>query len=490
MDAEIERMSAQPQQGPTTSPVPLVVDLDGTLIKTDLLVEGALRLLRQQPFAIFAMLGWLLAGGKAKLKAEVAARVTIDPATLPYQTELLAYLRERRDAGQPLVLATAADGAAAAPVAAHLGLFDQVLASDGTLNLDGAAKRRRLVERFGEKGFDYAGNGAVDLAVWPSARAAVVVNPLPGVAAGAAKVAVVVARFDDRPKAIASHLRALRPQQWLKNLLVFVPLVTSHAVTDPQQILGAALAFVAFGLAASAVYVLNDLLDLPEDRRHPRKRTRVFASGDVPALNGVIMLPVLLGLAVLVALPVPPAFLVVLALYLAVTTAYSFVLKRIVLVDVFTLAGLYTLRVIAGSAAIGLWPSFWLLAFSIFIFLSLAMLKRFTELLGLREAGEAAAPGRGYRTSDLELVAALGGAAGYLSVLVLALYINSPAVLPLYTQPDALWLLCPLLLYWISRAWLVAHRGDMHDDPIVFAVRDRVSRGVAVVMALVIILAF
>jgi 4-hydroxybenzoate polyprenyltransferase len=235
---------------------------------------------------------------------------------------------------------------------------------------------------------------------------------------------------------------------------------------------------------------VNDLLDLPDDRLHPRKRLRVFAAGDVPAINGIVMVPALLGLAVLVAVQVTPAFLAVLAIYFAVTTAYSFALKRIVLVDVFTLAGLYTLRVIAGAAAIGLWPSFWLLAFSIFIFLSLAMLKRYTELLGLREAGGTAAPGRGYRTDDWGVVAALGGSAGYLSVLVLALYVNSPAVLPLYTRPEILWLLCPLLLYWISRAWLVAHRGDMHDDPIVFAVRDRVSRAVAIVMALVILVAF
>ncbi|MBM3547587.1 MAG: UbiA family prenyltransferase [Alphaproteobacteria bacterium] len=476
-------MSAQPQ-------IPLVVDLDGTLIKTDLLVEGALRLIRRQPLTIFAMLGWLVSGGKARLKAEVAARVAIDPATLPYQKEFVALLHQRREAGQKLILATAADGAAAKPVAAYIGLFDDVLASDGRVNLDGTRKRRRLVERFGEKGFDYAGNGTADLAVWPSARAGIVVNPMPGVAAGAAKATEVTARLDDRPPAVASHLKALRPQQWLKNLLVFVPLVTSHLVTDPHQILSAILAFIAFGLTASAVYVLNDLLDLPEDRLHPRKRLRVFAAGDVSAVNGIVMLPILLGLAVAVSLPLSPAFLVVLALYLVVTTTYSFVLKRIVLVDVFTLAGLYTLRVIAGSAAIGLWPSFWLLAFSMFIFLSLAMLKRFTELLGLREAGAAAAPGRGYRTDDLGLLAALGGGAGFLSVLVLALYVNSPAVLPLYARPDALWLLCPVLLYWVSRAWLVAHRGDMHDDPVVYAVRDRVSRAVAIVMALIILLAF
>lgn len=488
MDAEVEGGPASRRRG-TASEVPLVVDLDGTLIRTDLLVEGALALVRRRPLAIFAMAGWLLRGGKARLKAEVAARATVDPTTLPYQAGLLADLRARRDAGQRLVLATAADRAAAEPVARHLGLFDEILASDGATNLDGEAKRRRLVERFGEKGFDYAGNDGVDLAVWRSARAAVLVNPTPA-AAGAGRIVEVAARFEDRPDGPSGHLRALRPQQWLKNLLVFVPLVISHSFADPGDVLAATLAFVAFCLAASAVYVLNDLLDLPDDRRHPRKRLRAFASGEVPALHGILMVPALLAAAVALALAVSPAFLAALALYLAATTLYSFALKRIVLVDVFTLAGLYTLRVIAGSAAIGLWPTFWILAFSMFIFLSLALLKRYTELLGVRELGAMAAPGRGYVTGDLGLLSALGAAAGFLAVLVLALYINSPAVLPLYARPEVLWLLCPLLLYWVSRAWLVAHRGDMHDDPVVFAVRDRVSRAVAAAMALVILLAF
>lgn len=469
---------------------PLVVDLDGTLVKTDLLVEGALALVRQRPLAVLDMTSWLARGGKARLKAEVARLSPIDPTILPYSEPLLDLLKQRKAEGQRLVLATASDREAALPVAAHLGLFDEVLASDGTVNLKAGAKRALLVERFGEKGFDYAGNDHADLDVWPSARAAILVNPAPGVAGKAEGIVAVEARIDDRQDALANHLRALRPQQWLKNLLVFVPLVTSHAVLEPLQALKALLAFVAFGLCASAVYVLNDLLDLADDRRHPRKRFRPFAAGNVPAVNGLAMAALLLIVAIPAAIWISPFFVATLAAYIAVTTAYSFSLKRIVLVDVFTLAGLYTLRLIGGSAALGLWPSFWLLAFSMFIFLSLAMLKRYTELLGLREAGVAAAPGRGYRTTDLDLLAALGGAAGYLSVLVLALYVNSPAVLPLYGRPEALWFLCPLLLYWVSRAWLVAHRGNMQDDPIVFAVKDRMSRAVVALMAIVVLAAF
>jgi 4-hydroxybenzoate polyprenyltransferase/phosphoserine phosphatase len=483
-------MSARPQEKPESASFPLAVDLDGTLIKTDLLVEGALALLRHRPLLLFAMLAWLISGGKAHLKREVARRVVLDPETLPYHAEFLAFLRQQASAGRTLVLATAADEQAAAPVVRHLGLFSEVLASDGAVNLEAERKRARLVERFGEKGFDYAANGRVDLAIWPSARAAVVVNPSPGVERGLVGKVEVEARFDDRPRKLAGHLRALRPQQWLKNLLVFVPLVTSHAVVEAAQILNASLAFLAFCLCASAVYVVNDLLDLADDRRHPRKRRRPFAAGDVPPIHGAVMAPLLVAAAVAVSLLLPPVFLAALALYVAVTTAYSFWLKRIVLLDVFTLAGLYTLRLIAGSAALALWPSFWLLAFSMFIFLSLALLKRYTELRALNESGTAAAPGRGYRIGDLEVLTSLGGSAGFLSVLVLALYVNSPAVLPLYSRPDALWFLCPLLLYWVSRVWLVAHRGDMHDDPIVYAVKDRVSRLVVLAMAIVIAIAF
>lgn len=468
---------------------PLVVDLDGTLIKTDLLAEGALQLLRRRPLAVFDMLGWLASGGKARLKAEIARRAEIDPATLPYNTALLALLAERKATGQSLILATASDDGAAAPVAKHLGLFDEVLASDGTHNLKGEAKRARLVERFGAQGFDYAGNDHADVAVWSSARSAVVVNPAPGVAAQAEKVARIETRIDDRGNTIAAHLQALRPQQWLKNLLVFIPLVTSHAASEAWHVLPVLLAFVAFGLCASAVYVLNDLMDLADDRRHPRKRFRVFAAGEAPIVNGMVMAPLLFAAAIALAVAVSPYFVAVLVTYAAVTTTYSLTLKRVVLVDVFTLAGLYTLRLIGGAAALGLWPSFWLLAFSMFIFLSLALLKRYTELLGWREAGEDAAPGRGYRTGDLHLLASFGGSAGYLSVLVLALYVNSPTVQSLYLRPDALWFLCPLLLYWVTRAWLVAHRGDMNDDPVVFAVKDRVSRAVAIAMAAVVLVA-
>jgi 4-hydroxybenzoate polyprenyltransferase/phosphoserine phosphatase len=469
--------------------VPLVVDLDGTLVKTDLLIEGILWLLRRHPLALVDAIRWLLAGGKARLKAEVAQRAPLDPATLPYHAGLLESLRRRKREGQPLVLATAADRRAATAVADHLGLFNEVLASDGTINLDGRRKRDLLIQRFGNGGFDYAGNARPDLAIWPAARQAILVNPDPGVAPRAARVANVSERFEDR-RSVVVYLRALRPQQWLKNLLVFVPLVTSHALLDPTRILPVVLAYFAFGFCASAAYVLNDLFDLADDRRHPHKRTRALAAGDVPAQHGLVLAPALFAVALILAQLVTPAFVAALLTYLAAATAYTIALKRVVLVDVCTLAGLYTLRLIAGSAALELWPSSWLLAFSMFFFLSLALLKRFTELIRLREEGQESAPGREYRKNDLELLAALGGAAGYTSVLVLALYVDSPAIQPHYSRPYVLWFLCPLLLFWVSRAWLVAHRGNMHDDPVAFAVRDRVSYAVAVTMALVVIVAF
>lgn len=442
-----------PQTEPATRPLPLVVDLE-TLASVDLMTEAAIALLRR-PDALRDV----VAGREGSFRARVAGHARVDPATLPYSPGLLALLRERRGAGQPLVLVTTYPGETAARVAEHLGLFDEILAPGDT-----------PAGRFGENGFDLVG-GVANPRTSSSARS------------------IVAAPRDDRPGVAAAFASALRPQQWLKNLLVFIPLLTAPAARDPGHLLLAVLAFVAFGLAASAIYVINDLLDLPEDRLHPRKRLRAFAAGHLPVLYGVTAAPLLLLAAVAIAAYVSTQFLLVILTYILATTAYSLSLKRIVLVDVFTLAGLYTLRLIGGSIALGQWPSLWLLGFSTFIFLSLAMLKRFTELRTWRELGVRESPGRGYTTSDLEYLAHLGGSAGYVSVLVLALYTNSATIQPSYAHPDALWLLCPLLLYWISRIWLIAHRGMVHDDPIVFAVRDRVSLGVAALMAAVVFVA-
>lgn len=466
----------------SAAPIPLCVDLDGTLIRSDLLFESALSLLRRNPFYLFAFALWL-AGGRARLKREIALRAEVDPAVLPYDERVIAWLREQQ--GQrPQVLCTASDATLAEGVAAHLGLFDTVLASDGRRNLAGGEKGAALRERYGERGFDYAGNEFRDLKIWQHARRAVVVNGGRGLARAAGECCEVERVFERSGGGLRAWLKALRLHQWLKNLLVFLPLLASHRVLEPTAALHSVLAFLAFGLCASGVYLLNDLLDLDADRRHARKRLRPFAAGTLPLASGLLLAPLLAvaGLALAFAVSLP--FAGVLAGYYALTLAYSLQLKRIVMLDVVVLAALYTVRIIGGAVVIGGGLSFWLLAFSMFLFLSLAMLKRYTELQGLVDSGRAGASGRGYAVDDIALIQSLGGASGYMSVLVLALYINSTASEALYRHPQVLWLLCPLLLYWISRVWLIAHRGFMHDDPVVFALVDRVSRVILALCAI------
>ena len=464
--------------------IALCVDLDGTLIRSDLLVESALALLRRNPLYIFRFGSWLLRG-KAHLKREIAVRTSVDVSTLPYEPRVLNWLRSETS-GRRRVLCTASDHKFADAVAAHVGGFDEVLASDGVRNLSGRNKAAVLGDRFGERGFDYAGNEVRDLHVWKRARRAIVVNAPQGLAQRAGRVSEVERVFEREGSGLRASLRALRLHQWLKNLLVFLPLLTAHLVLAPNAVLHTTIAFFSFCLCASGVYLLNDLLDLDADRRHPRKRLRPFADGRLPLVSGLIAAPLLTLAAFALALAISPLFAAVLLAYFVLTVAYSFALKRIAMLDTLVLAALYTIRIIAGTAALGIPPSFWLLAFSVFLFLSLAMIKRYTELAVLLRSGEVRSLGRGYSVEDLPLVQSLGGSSGYLAVLVLALYINSTASEVLYSRPVVLWLLCPLLLYWISRAWLIAHRGDMHDDPVVFAVSDWVSR-LTLVLAIIIV---
>ncbi len=467
------------------APPPLAVDLDGTLVLSDTLHESILALLRSNPLLLLLMPLWLI-GGKARFKREIARRVVPEPASLPYNRPLLDWLHEQR-AERRLILASAADAAIVNAVADHLQIFDEVLASDGERNVAGNAKSQALMQRFGKQGFDYAGNSRVDLDVWRHAQSAIVVNASTGTRRQAQALGNVTREFPAQPAGIGAWLRALRLHQWVKNLLVFVPLLSAHLWFDRDAVINTLIAFVAFSLCASSVYLLNDLMDLPSDREHPRKRHRPFASGLLPLAGGVALIPLLLIAAFTLSLLLPDRFTLVLAGYYALTLAYTFVLKRIEIVDVVVLACLYTSRIIAGAVAIPVAASFWLLAFTMFLFLSLALVKRYAELVLMRDRHQSTAAGRGYQTADLPLVGALGVASGYLSVLVLALYVNSGIdATGLYGFPKLLWLLCPLLLYWISRAWMLTHRGCMHDDPLLFAVRDRISQ-VVLAMALVIV---
>lgn len=458
------------------SELPLVVDLDGTLLRSDLLHESLFALVRQHPGLALAPLAWVW-GGRAAFKARIAQHAALDATSLPYDAAVLDLLRAEKSKGRRLVLATASFESYARAVAAHLDLFDEVIASSATHNLKAAAKRDALLDRYGEKGFDYIGNDWADVPVWAAARQAYLVNPSSGVERRARAGGNVAQVLRTRERSPLVWLKALRLHQWAKNALIFVPLVASHRFGEPGRLADALLAFVLFGLCASSAYLLNDLLDLEDDRHHSSKRRRPFASGALSLAAGAVMTVVLLVLSFGLALPLLPAgFTATLAGYLLLTLSYSLALKRHVVLDVMTLTALYAIRIVAGAFAIGSVFTFWLLGFSIFIFTSLAFVKRSAELLEAQQRGTATQTrGRGYFPQDLGIVSAMGVAAGYVAVLVLALYIQDPATAALYRHPKVIWLACPLLLFWISRIWMLTHRGEMHHDPVVFAIKDRVS---------------
>lgn len=454
-----------------------------------MLVENLFLFLRLHPLRIFQIISWLFSG-KAHFKRNLANAVVPEVTRLPYNKDLLAWLEDQRTAGASLVLATASDLRIAKKVADYLGIFDDVLGTE-LVNLASSNKRLAIVQRFGEQGYEYVGNSAADLAVWKTASVIHVANPERGVLAAARKLGKVEMVFENRPAYFRTLIKALRFHQWAKNLLLFVPLLASHRVAESQLLWSGLLAFIAFGACASSVYLLNDLLDLPDDRKHPTKRKRPLASGTFPILHALFLIPVLLlsafGLALWL---LPIQFAGVLAAYYILTLGYSLWLKRVVMLDVVALAMLYTIRVVAGAAAISLVATFWILAFCMFIFLSLAFVKRYTELCDARQKGNIEKfSGRGYYPADFELLASLGGASGYISVLVLALYINDATSGALYHSPQWMWGACPLLLFWLSRVWLLAHRGQMHDDPIVFALRDNVSRWIGLAFVVVFALA-
>jgi 4-hydroxybenzoate polyprenyltransferase/phosphoserine phosphatase len=467
----------------------LCVDLDGTLVKSDTLHDSALAVARHHPAALLNIPDWLVRG-KAALKRHLANTVKLDVAHLPYNRELLQYLEQQRATGRSIYLATAADADTANRVATHLRLFDGVLASDGETNLAGKNKLAAFQSRFGDN-FSYIGNALPDLPLLQNCQQPMVANPTPGLRAALRKARIVPVRtFDERASPLRSWLKAIRLHQWAKNVLIFVPLLLAHAWA-PGLIAAAALAFLSFSLCASATYIVNDLLDLEADRQHPRKRLRPFASGDLSALSGIAIVVFFLAASLVLALLVPHAiaalspqllflikphyFLLWLGIYLVTTLAYSLRFKRSVLVDVIVLSGLYTIRIIAGSAASGVALSTWLGGFSIFFFLSLALVKRFAELENLRERGGVSAGGRGYHITDIEQLRSFGSASGFASVVVLTLYISTLDAAQLYQHTRRLWLLVPVLLLWIMRLWLQASRGQLNEDPVVYAITDRRS---------------
>lgn len=456
--------------------LPLVVDLDGTVIRGDTLFESANTFIFSKPSGIFQLFGYA-SKGKPQLKNELASRISLEPELLPYNSEVLSYIKAARDKGRYVVLATASNEIPARKIANYLDLFDEVIASDEKKNLKSSNKAKVLVERFGQGAFEYVGDSDADISVWNASGAATFVA---SGAKYAAKVSQEIPKKflvpEEKISFVSKIAKMMRLHQWAKNLLIFLPLIVIHEVLNGPKLMLDLLAFVAFGLAASSIYIVNDLIDVNNDRAHASKRKRMFASGQVSLLAGWLCWPFLLMFSFGISTFLPVEFSAVLALYVVTTVAYSLKLKKIAVLDVVVLAGLYTLRIVAGAAAISAPLSFWIMTFSLFLFLSLALMKRFSELQDLREQALGAhIKGRGYHEKDLELVSSLGAASGLIAVLVFMLYVQDPKVIVLYQSPALLWLTGPLLLLWIARAWLIAHRGDMHDDPIVFAIRDIMS---------------
>lgn len=469
----------------------LCVDMDGTLLEGDSLYESLLALLGTHPWYVFLLPIWLL-GGKAALKHSIAVRAGMDVRTLLLREDVVEFLRQEKEKGRKLILATAADMIIAEAVAERVPLFDAVLASDGKTNLSGGKKTKAIQEFLGAKDFDYAGDSSADIPVWKAARAAILVGPTPSLLETVKRSSTVGAVFPRRKFRWSSVRRALRPQHWVKNLLVFVPMVLAHKLRDVSLFTEALLAFATFSLCASGGYVLNDLFDLESDRLHPTKRSRPWASGQIPLWLGMVMAPLLVAAGWAIAASLSRVFFAEAVIYVAATVLYSAYIKRVPMVDVLVLTGLYLVRILGGGAATGIAVTPWLLAFSMFLLLSLAFAKRYMELVG-QTPQSGGPPGglskRNYIPADGDLVRQFGISSGYISVLVLALYVNDAEVTALYRRPQWIWLACPLLLFWISRVWFLSSRGILHEDPVVFAVRDGASYLMGLIILLIIFVA-
>lgn len=458
------------ETGPV-NPLPLVLDLDHTLIRTDLLHEGIFALLKQKPFGIFLLVLWAMKG-RAYLKERLAQEATIDTDELPVNAELVAYAEAEKAKGREIVLATAADRFLAVGIARRFPFIDKTLASDGTINLKGGTKAQKLCEMF-PQGFVYAGDSAADLAVWEKARGAVLVETGWRVSRSAAKLTEIEAQLP-RPPKLKIWLKAARLHQWAKNALVFVPLMLGGKMLDPSAWMSAAVAFVALGILASATYLLNDLWDLSDDRRHWTKRDRPLAAGRLAIVEAVVAIPVAIAISFALAATLGPSVMLVLMAYLALTLAYSFGIKRKPILDAFTLAVLFTIRLVLGVVAVGVAASPWLLVFSMFLFASLSFAKRNTEVQRLAEkGGTGKLGGRGYFTTDAPFIMAMGVASGIGSVLILVLYLTQDALAAdFYSDSIWLWAMPAVLFLWIGRIWMLCFRSELNDDPVAFAMRD------------------
>lgn len=476
MDVSISAANVAAGDAATTAEF-LCTDLDGSILLVDSFWESLLALVGKHFWYVLLIPFWSLRG-KAALKYEIARRTQVNAANLPYRAELISFLRQEKSSGRKIILATGADSTIARSIADYLAFFDHVLASDGAANLTGDKKREAIQSYTSGRAFDYVGDSWKDIPVWMAANHAILVEPSESLSRSVKKIDQRCVVFVRRTEGRAPLWKSLRPHHWVKNLLVFVPIVMAHDINQLPKLWHALAAFASFSLCASGVYILNDLLDLEADRSHPEKKSRPFASGDVPVLTGLIVAPFLfLAGFVIAAEFCSVRFLQVMVIYAAATTFYSIYGKRVPVVDVLLLTALYLLRILGGGVAAEVPVSPWLLAFSMFFLLSLAFTKRHAELTNQEMNGgdQSFVSKREYQAGDRGLVQQFGVTSGYLSVLVLALYVNGREVTALYRHPQWIWLACPMLLFWISRVWFLANRGKLHEDPVVFAAMDPVS---------------
>jgi 4-hydroxybenzoate polyprenyltransferase/phosphoserine phosphatase len=489
MSADTDCQSPTVHDSQSNGSPPLAVDLDGTLIRSDTLHEGFIGCVRAQPLASLD-LRHALKQGKAAFKREVVQRIGFDASLLPYNEEVVEFLRGQKRTGRRIGLFTAADQAIADAVAEHLQIFDIARGSDGITNLSGAAKAHAIREAFGDR-FCYAGDGQVDQPIFAEAERVVLVGQIERLKAGLTNKNTVEAEFPVQRAGLSVWVKALRLQHWVKNALVFVAPVLSFQITSLAIAAQAVLLFMLMGIVASATYLINDMVDLPADRQHPRKRFRPFASGAIPVIDGCFAAAGLLAVAFVASLLLPWASIAALATYLTVTLAYSFFLKKQAIVDVFILAGLFTVRVIAGSTLVPAQASPWLLTFSMLFFLGLAMVKRYAELARVLRTGGTEVASRGYTAKDLPLLLAAGVAAGFGAIMIFTTYlINEHYPLGLYARPDFLWGMMPIILLWTLRVWHLTVHGRMDEDPVVFALKDRFSLGLGALAFLILLAAW
>ncbi|NIN70682.1 MAG: UbiA family prenyltransferase [Gemmatimonadetes bacterium] len=459
----------------TKDGVPLIMDVDGTLIRSDLLWEGFAWILTRRPRRLLPAL-LALSRGRPSLKAFLARESAIDIDDLPLEPAALELIDDARAAGAKVILASAAHESQVEDLKDRVGA-DLAWGSDGVTNLKGSRKLSLIQQHFDE--FDYVGNSLADLPLWKAARRAIAVNAGPFTLRKATSL---------RPDIIVRHIRTstwrlwirqLRPHHWAKNALLFVPALAAHLSPSVELAVQLLAGFAAFSATASAVYLFNDLADLASDRAHPRKRHRPLAAGKISIPAALVAGLLSVVAAAVVAWQLSPRFAGVLAAYLVITYAYSLSLKQHLAIDVITLATLYTVRIVAGAVLVEVPLSRWFLAFSIFLFLALALAKRAVELRGAAARNATKIAGRGYRPEDLRTLSAMGVAAAAASALVYCLYITGDDVTRLYANPDLLWIGLPLFLYWNLRLWLFADRGTLQEDPVAFALKDPITYVVA-----------